>query len=567
MRLLRINGTDVDIDEKTALGVTLQSYDVKEPGKTFVNISNTFSIPLTSHNSQIFGNVQDVQSISTKAYDELSCDYWQDNEHLLIDSKVRVESIDERINLFAFQKPSIWDTLKGVLWPDFLPVFIEWLKVNKGLYSFASPFTGTFPDFISEFANNTEGLILPMTWGNLFAQPQINLNENVEGTFGTSPNVTAAIYLYTKFLENDGVTVTESLGGHFSVYVRTIFEYIEDAYDVNFLSSGGILPGNIWDDVVAQQMFVDAKDITIGISGTFDNFTIFFNNEWLDPIFLPHKDIQDKADKTLYDFVTSFMQQFNVLKDDLLVNGEPVIRLARFDDLESVADVVDWSGNISGKPKFKPTIEGLAQENVIKYSSIFENGDSLLNSKTLISGNKNLDFTKTLIEIDAFVPAVDISGADVYLDLSTKEAFKTFTFMVADGFTDNDILVIYFNKDGVTNASATLKLPKAAIYSLDGEYNFFGEIVTYPKFYEIEKWLTLSDIRNFQFFRQYFIRELGGSFFVNKISGFNPDKALKPTKIELIRLGSRTPISQPDLDIWVDGVADEFADGEGDFWI
>ena len=559
MRLLRINGTDVDIDEKTALGITLQSYDIKEPGKTFVNISNTFSIPLTSHNSQIFGNVQDVQSTSTKAYDALSCDYWQDNEHLLIDSNVRVESIDERIHLFAFQKPSIWDILKGVLWPDFLPSFIIWMWFNKGLRVPFDPFVGTFPDFIDEYANNTEGIVLPMTWGNLFSQPLLDVQNAEVERLNT-------IYLYVKFQEGDPVITTESLGGHFCIYAKTIFEYIEDTYDVNFLTSGGVLPGNIWDDPVAQAMFIEAKEIETTVTGTLDNYTIWFSASGADPVFLPHKDIRDKADKTLYDFVNAFMQEFNIVKDDLLVNGSPVIRLARFDDLENIADVINWSGNLSGEPVFKPSIEGYAQNSIIKFSTVFENGDSLLNSKTLISNNKNIDFEKTLIEIDAHVPAVNISGTDAFLDLSTKESFKTFTFMVADGLTDNDINVVWF-KFGVISASATLRLPKAALYSLSGEYNFLDEIITYTKFYEIEKWLTLSDIRNFQFFRQYFIRELGGSFFVNKISGFNPDKALKPTKIELIKVSNKTPITPPDLNIWVDGVLDPFVDGEGDFWI
>jgi hypothetical protein len=566
MRLLRINGIDVDIDERTAIGVDLQSYNIEEPGTTLINTTNTFTIPKTSNNLAVFGNAQDPQSLSTKIYDSSICNYWVDNEQLITNGKCRVDQIDgDRISLFIFEKADIWDELKGVLWPDFVNSFIGWLKTEKGLYSLSSPFVGTFPNFIAEFAGNTEGLLLPMTWGNLFAQPLLDAqNADVERL--------NTIFLYTKFEEGDPPVppevqiVTESYGGHFCIYAKTIFEYIEDTFGVNFLTSGGVLPGNIWDDPIAPTMFIDSKEISINVSGTFDNFTIYFQDGGQELPFLPHKDIRDKADKTLYDFVNSFMQEFNILKDELEVNGLPVIRLARFDDLENLAEVVDFSDRLTGKPVFKPSIPGYAQQNIIKFGTVFENGDNLLNSKTLISNNRNLDLEKTLFEIDAYVPPVDIVGSDTFLDLSAKEAFKTFTFMVADGLTDADITVIYFETGVIANASASLKLPKAALYSLDSEYNFLDEIITYPKWYEAAKWLTLKDIKNFEFFKQYFIRELNGSFFINKISRFNPDRSKEPTRLELIRISDKTPLTPPDLNVWVDGVGIDWEDGEGDPW-
>ena len=53
-RLLRINGFDIDIDDETAIGITLQSYDIKEPSQRKVNITNSFTIPLTTNNNKIF---------------------------------------------------------------------------------------------------------------------------------------------------------------------------------------------------------------------------------------------------------------------------------------------------------------------------------------------------------------------------------------------------------------------------------------------------------------------------------------------------------------------------------
>ena len=131
MRLLRINDIDVDIDDQTAIGIDFQSYDIKEPGKNFINISNTFTIPLTANNKAIFGNAQDPQSLATDIYEESICNYWIDNEQLIKNSKCRVEEIQDRISIFIFEKDDIWDTLKGVKWNDFIPDFITWLETRS----------------------------------------------------------------------------------------------------------------------------------------------------------------------------------------------------------------------------------------------------------------------------------------------------------------------------------------------------------------------------------------------------------------------------------------------------
>ena len=138
MRLLRIDNIDVDIDEQTAIGVNYQSYDIKQVGKRFVNITNTFNIPATNHNLAIFGNAQNVQSLSTDIYSSSICNYWTNNEQLIKNAKCRVESINERISLFVYEKADIWDVLKTVLFPDFLASYITWLQA-KGLPSLATP--------------------------------------------------------------------------------------------------------------------------------------------------------------------------------------------------------------------------------------------------------------------------------------------------------------------------------------------------------------------------------------------------------------------------------------------
>lgn len=577
MRLLRINNINVDIDEETAIGIDVQTYDIKEPAKAKVNVSNSFSVPKTINNLLIFGLPDNPQSTSTKIYEAAVCDYWVDNEKLIDQSKARVESIDNRINLFIYNKQDIWDTLKTVYWPDFLKDLMQWLYDEKGLYNIFSKFTGTFADFIDEFANATEGVKLSMFYGNLYAQELVEFpGQYVErDTYDVLGDVDlSVIYLYSRYFDPSTSSDFEDLrlshGGHFSMFVKTIFEYIEETYDVNFLTSGGVLPGNIWDDPVASQLYVNCKEIgVIATDAGGGNIDAYFYKigGFIDESekFLPYKNIYDKRDKTVFDFVASFFQHMNIIKDELFINGGHVIRLARFDDLETLAEVVDFSGGISPGTVFKPFVDGYAQNNYIKFKNIYPDGNELANSKNITCSNVNLEVNADLISIDAYVPAAIPSGNDFYLDLSTSDAFKSFVFMLDNGIMDHNALVIWYDVSFLST-STSVALPVAALYDLSSEYNFLSDIITYPKFYELKKWLTVSDIRNIEFFKQYYIKELNGSFFLNKIKGFNPEKSKEPTTIELIKVSNRTPVTPPDLDYFVDGVGDAYTDGINDYY-
>lgn len=556
MRLLRINGVKVDIDNQTAIGVDSQSYGIKSPGVRKVNITNDFTIPATDHNLQIFGYADNPQSTSLNIYGLNTIEYWVNNQILISDARVRVNQITSntpsnkngRISLFVFQKPDVWDELKLLLWPDFVKDFIKWMQDVNGLPSKDNPFIGNFGEFIEPYTETTEGIKLPMYFGNLY-----NYDPDGGEQFLEDPNS-----IYLRYWPEIG---DKADGGHFCVYIKTIFEYIEQKYNVDFLTAGSQKLGNIWDDAIATSLYIPVRDIGIRFVYTGSNVTGFYFEFNEDTKFLPLKDQKDKAGKKLYDLVNSFFQHLNIIKDEF---DDNVIRLARFDDIKTLADVRDWSGNLSGQPKFKPFIDGFQRESRIKFKEIYEEGDQLLNSKVITCNNQNLDATTDLFDIDAYVCSfLNISGG-VVPDLSPKESFKTFTFLLDNGLTD-DIINIYQSEDG-NEQRATFRLQKAALYSLDSEYNFLDEILTYPRYYEVEKWLTLNEIKDLEFFRQYYIRELNGSYFLNKISGYNPEKSNKPTKLELIYVSDKTPIKPPDLNYYTDGVGDPWTDGIGDIY-
>lgn len=545
MKLLKLNGEIADIDEKTSIGINIQCYDVAEPGKRKVNTSNEFSIPMTSGNMAklgFAGNVQYTPLFDTTLYSAITCDYIVENKYIIKDAKVRIESISDRIYLFIFEKNDIWEQMKLFKWPDFVDELLAWLQSEKSLPSYSSPFDGTLEEFLTPYIEPEEGIILPFYFGNFYSS-------DAEGEDYLEDE-------YTLWLRYGNMGYN---GGHFCVFAKSIFEFIEYKYGVNFLTDGTEINGNIWNDEYASQVYIPVRGIMIKRNTYIDRWWFTLQSTY--PVqYAPYStDLQDKEDKTLFDFVNAFFQHFNIIKDELFVDGEDIIRLARFDEIAD-QEVINWSGKIQGTPKFKPYISGFGQKSYIKFLSIYSEGDSLVNAKEITCLNENIDAQKDLFTIDAHVPAfVDIDLGRCP-DLSTEESFKTFVFLINDfqSYPTRDVKYKYG-----AEYTAALNLWFPALYNLDNEYTLIESALEYPVFYEIEKWLTLNDVISLEFFKLYYVQELNASFFINKISGFNPLKSNAPTKIELFKVSDKVALI-PYLEDWFeDGVSDPFTDGNG----
>jgi len=552
MRILRINDQDVDIDAKTAIGITFQAYDFKEPGQRKVSLSNTFTIPSTIKNQALFGYAGNPQSLSTIIYGSFLCDYWVDNKHLIIGAKIRIDEIaNGRIKLYVYKKEDFWDEIKKYNYIDFPEEFLLFLQTEKG-YPAATQegltyWEGTYANFINQYIDTDEGLIIPYYFGNLF-----KYEPGGEGT---------------GFLEDeDNIYLSgySSKGGHICAYVKTIFEFIEYKFGVDFLTSSEDID-LIWQDAYATKIYIPIRSYLVG--NIIDEGKWGFINlpELINP-YLPYEDMRERPDKTLYDFVKAFMQLFNIILDEEIIDEVHTIKMYRFDDIETKAEVVPFSGNLDlSKIKFKPKIDGYEQINRIKYEVMYPGGNEFEGAKNIVCNNFNLEPLKELFSIDAYYPNIVINtNEEAVINLSTEESFETFVFLISNGMTINNINV----KIGTVH-SYGYHLEIAAIYGISGEYNFIEDILAYPKYYEIEKWININDLLDFKFFRQYHIKELNGSFFINKIKGFNPEKSNVATKFELIRISDKVP--KP-IDIYldsfyIDGVGNAFVDGNGNNFV
>lgn len=503
MRILKINDSIVDIDDATSIGIDFQAYDVSDPSNRKASVSNNFSIPATIKNLAKLGYANDPQTKSTTIYDSVTCDYWVDSVCLIDKGQLKVTEIGERINCSIVEKDSFWEDLKLYKWSDFLIEWLAWINTN---FLTTSHFT-SYGSMINSLSSSTEHAHFSYYFGNL-------TRKEVSAAFIEDSNSLYLIY------EN-------SIGGHFSIFIKSIFQFIEVKYGVNFNTSS-TEAGNIFNDTVAKKMHIPARRLSFDKAGVSSYFLI------VDAIceFSPETDTQDKSDKSIYDLFKGFFQHFNCIIDRRGIND---YFISRFDDISN-ADVIDWSSRITGKPVFYPIIEGYNQQNYITFSSVQEGISKLKNSKYIPCLNKNIDAgssESSLTTIDAYVAGSFVVGQRYILDLSTPQSFETFEYLIDDG--ELSTTVRYYISE-IDNFYYTHTLPVAALYSLESEYQTLAKMMERPVKWVIKRWLTLNEVSNLRYFKRYWIEQLNGYFFINKISGYNPDKSTEATTIELIKL-------------------------------
>lgn len=556
-KILRINNSIVDIDNNTSIGITFENYDIKEPGKRKLKYSNDFSIPKTPNNLKIIGFAGNIHFTDNTVYEKLTIDYWIDNEYIIESSFCCVDSVTpDRINMYVYDKIDFWDLIKDYDIQTFETELLVWLNVTYNIPIGVDPWSGTsIVTFLGDTTGTAKGIQVPYFATNLYYY---------DPNGGTS------------YLESDGETVIVNnlslKSGHVCFYILTILEFLESKFSVNFARATQS-NATIFDDTVIQGVYVPLRDIMIVPTndqfGALNGF--YYVNNLLSTTFQPYENLEFAKDKTVNDLILSFFKHFNIIVDTVNYQGTNYISLHRFDDFRTANVPIDWSGGIKEIVSFKPKIEGYSQKNIIKFDSIYENGDSLQNSRSILCLNENIEKESELYTIDAHIPAFFTTTYGTYANVGQEKSFETFIFFCNYGTTSSAINI---RMDSVVMGGfipqppdETMTFPLAALISLAApEFSLLDSIIAYPRVYEIKKYLKTSEIHDFKFFRQYYIQELGASFYVNKISGYNPEDSKDATTLELIQISYDTPPAPFSIPFYVDGIADPFADGTGDYY-
>lgn len=622
MQILKFNNQFVDIDSETAIGLDIQTYDIKEPGERKVNNSNSFTIPVTSNNIKILGFANNPQSASSIIYDYLECDYWVDN-HKLISGKARIEEIADRISVSMYDRNSIWDQLAEIPFRDEEPFtnldsqkglqhqILDWLQSEHGYPSQADPYTydGSttvkvgFDNFMWDYFNpdaETPGLVFTKgitNLSNVESDKPYVLHDFLEG-FSNDYQITDRICTGYQGNIGEGDELYENIhGGNFSITVFTLFKFLEYKF-----------PDVVWGTAnryeyaggaQARYLYLDDADFELNtifdkVYGSYeeDNFTfkntliplrnirihayttgpseydkdvnIYFTAITCEPNFdtTPKfgafygtsTDNKYCDSKTAYDLVKQIFKQFNVLLDPIhyVDASTQMPSLTYFEMhffnklLESPIDQTFFTN--LGRSVYKPYIDGWKQNNYITFDSI-ESSDKTVGAINIPCNNKTLELggpNEPIYSIEAYTGnytyyasvrkniVVDQPGSlsDFYFVVKqSKRYFKPFQVR----HYINTPICYYL--DMTEERNEFIDLEKQCVFVANSMVNHtVTELIqNRPVTYKIEKFVTISELKRLKFYTRYWIRELNGYFYINKIEGFNP-KSKSLTTFELIKI-------------------------------
>lgn len=253
---------------------------------------------------------------------------------------------------------------------------------------------------------------------------------------------------------------------------------------------------------------------------------------------------------TIKDFLNEIIWRFG-----LTLFKEKYNKVYDFKSISEITDftnTIDWSDKFVSKESEKYIFGSYAQNNWMRYKYNDDNANH--NDGYLSINNKNLDDTKTIIQSKIYSPELSFSKNLGF----TSRVYKLWDKEPKDDGTTNYKLLanrFYFMRSvektfatTVTIGSPSLltsqTITAAPIESFAGLT--FAEIIS--KYYpDIKKILNKSqvlnvrlnlkdsDVSDIDFSVPYYFKQLGGSFMLNKISNFVPNKE---TTVELIRLNN-----------------------------
>ena len=617
------NPYEVDIDENTVIGVDFQAYDLKNPGKRLRNISNDFSIPATDKNLAFFAfpnniNIKIETAPDRSIYNPVLATYQLDNTIIFYKSSIRIDSIsNKRINISIIsndQKNKGLNILKSLYWDkssnannSLAALTFAYLKATfyNDLPTVDDPYTGTFTQFHDNHIEGNVDIALGDFVSN-FNPIELNFSEEIYasrggGNFTVQGNADGDIIITTPSVYNDTVLTfyydrledknNRGYGAHFALpinyilgaihwYYNTYLTNVDDNYQAvsfdfsEFLGDTSttflgkyifcpslivtklstITPGDIMRDDICEWAFTFKSDLdATGYQ------------------FAGDPSITDKPDKTAYDFLMQICLKYNILLTETFTSeNKAVIKLYDFNKINSFqnTNIVDWSKNFKGIKSFKPSITEFTKNDLI-YKKVFDGGFKQIGGLSLYSNNENLTKEGTVLEVDGFYPDqyYSLNLTEYFINLSPKEAFETFVFLEMVGSTPSGTLMggvyeSYWYED-IIRVNPFRFIRDEISYDNFSEYD---NMLKFPRVFEIEKWITLDEISKLDFFNQYYFDQLGASFYINKISGYNPMKSFDATTIELIEVSKKIPFNELIPNAWVDGNNEIYTDGTGDYY-
>jgi len=500
---IKINGVKVNISKDTVIGYNLTNFDISDISNRSVNYTNSFQIPREG-NEMIFGFSNNPSSLSTTPYDNFDNDIYSDGILIVDGGKGYISDSDDGFyTVQVIGNKSLIDDMKSVTLASLTQ------EVSFGLPS-------------------------------AFTQNLINGTTNYRLDYILN-DTTLAHLVSTGDFRNDWYKSS------LSVYVKYLFSRYSALHGVTFAG-----------DLMTDSYFLDLRLLMS---------SCYLANTFASPTVSVVSAKPREAD-TFYDL---FREVMKIFCSTYKMSGT-TITISKFDLIDK-SNYYDWSDKLMAIESKKYSIEGTGQKNRIRYNA--ESGASKdLNMVTLDSNNLNIPYEKDLIKIDASVfPFVNLLGVSAtsnkyciltdeleksnrqyiypamgfrgdYIGLITKSLDK-FIFIcdgptslstgiiIEAGYLDTKLgTVTYYPYTTLSGDSKVI----ATYYNSSNDYNIITEMLTNPVAYTVKMLFNILDIYQFDNLKPVFIKQLGGLFYINKISDYLLNSTDKSATVELIKM-------------------------------
>lgn len=560
MITLYVNDTIIDIDDNTAVGVYVTTIDPYNPTTIKKTSTNNFSIPKTFNNLRIFGyaNNPTYTNVGAKyidrSYERMEFKYYYHNE-LVFKGLCYLDKINDRIHIVGYEFPDVFDWMRSISYNDFLNSYLnDFLKPKYNV-----PIKGDSNVFLTEFQR-----YLSTGTTKCDALQFIGSFQNEDGDFYKDytrfgmGRVRGFSFTFNRVgspFDEEGIKVIT--GNHYSSRFKYIIEYIKQQYNADTNNIGTIdfevgTAGCFIDSDLEQTAYLTLRGLSPAGSNT---DAMYF---YASVFFVPESGYPDK---TLYDIFALFIKQFNLVVDSSVVGDETTYAIRCFSDIES-ANIYDFNRNIDlSDYDFEPKFAGLAQQNIVKYEFLPAEMSPQYKGAILRSSNMNLPYKSDMASIPVFCgEEFLIDGDTETLKISNNKSDKAKTnFIIMKRQSQNylDLSGKNFNyrisgyNGGEFFTVLGAEPPSLGVpFDLSEIFSFMNTFFDKPKKYKIKKFFSVQEIRDLKKWQLYYIKELGGSFVISEISGFNP-RSSKATDVTVIKISDLTSDIYEEFDYFV----------------
>jgi hypothetical protein len=235
---------------------------------------------------------------------------------------------------------------------------------------------------------------------------------------------------------------------------------------------------------------------------------------------------------TLYDFILDLSKTFNTTID---ISGTD-ITMNLFDDYETEVPL-DLSGYlINFDKKYDP---GYAQNNYITWK-VDDGADEKVNALNIICNNKNVKAENVLAKLNSFT-SVKIFPESLRQNVHYFKSSPSYHLIQpANMYTDDDIT--YKNAANTRSHipiselwTEGFKRPEfTKIVNISDYYTILSKMLSNPAIYTCQMLLNIKKIEQLKIKKIVKLKELYGTYYVNKIDGWKND--YEECNVELVKL-------------------------------